>query len=293
MGLERFVERPLGVAAALDQGACGGSYAEACILVSGLISSISSFVWPGTGMDRKRFVEAWVRFGGAAALKVSVPLLRLSLRADGRLDEAQLLERARPRMFGPGYDARVLTGDEVDATEAEVRSWCSTIDRDTLRAHAYPVLFYEQVRSRLVHEYELSGSATAHPMTIRNAGVSYANRIIPIAGAALDKWHDDRRIHFDVAWLSELTRTIAKDADTQYPEGKAAHPKPWWLDDGLPEEVDRALAAVLGFLGGRSSGATAKEMVRALKLGKKLLDRALKQGVRAKKLVEDTTYALA
>jgi hypothetical protein len=117
-------------------------------------------------MDRKRFVEAWLRFGGPAALKVSVPLLRLSLRTNGRLDEAQLLERERPGMFGGGYSARVLTGDDVDATEDEVRSWCSTIDRDTLRAHSYPVLFYEQVRSMLVHEYELSGSATTHPMTM-------------------------------------------------------------------------------------------------------------------------------
>jgi len=150
MGLERFVERPLRVAAAVNEGACGGSYAEACTLISGLISSVSSFVWPGRGMDRKRFVEAWVSFGGAAALKVSVPLLRRALRMDGRLDEAQLLERARAGMFGAGYSARVLTGDDVDATEDEVRSWCSTIDRDTIRAHAYPVLFYEQVRSMLV-----------------------------------------------------------------------------------------------------------------------------------------------
>lgn len=58
MGLEQFVERPLAVAAALEQGACGGSYAEACVLVSSLISAVASFVWPGQRMDRKRFVEA-------------------------------------------------------------------------------------------------------------------------------------------------------------------------------------------------------------------------------------------
>lgn len=292
MGLERFIERPLAVAAALDRGDCGGSYAEACILISGLISSVSSFVWPGTGMDRRRFVEAWVRLGDPSALKVSIPLLRLSLRAERRLEEAQVLERRRPQMFGPGYDARVLTGDEVDATEAEVRALCPTIDRETLRAHSYPVLFYEQVRSMLVHEYELSGSATAHPMTMRKAGVSYANRIIPIPGATLDKVHHDRRIHFEVGWLIDLTRSIAKNADAAYPEGNAAHPDPWWLDEVVPGEIETALATVLVFLKGRQSGATATEIRTALKLGRKLLDRVLKHGVSVKKLVAQTTYAL-
>jgi hypothetical protein len=100
--------------------------------------------------------------------------------------------------------------------------------------------------------------------------VSYANGTIPIPGTAPEKWHRDRRIHFEIGWLVELTRTIAKNADTEYPEGKAAHPKPWWLDDGLPDEVERALAAVLRFLKDRPSGATAKETGASLKVGKKV-----------------------
>ncbi len=290
--LERFVERPLLVASSLDRGVGGGSYVEACVLISGVISAVASFVWPGDRIDRKRFVEAWVRFAAPSTVKVSVPLLRLSLRADHRLAEAQALERLRSQMFGPGHDARVLIGDEVDASESELHDVCPTIDRETLRRQSYPVLFYEQVRSKLVHEYELDGRATAHPMTMRKAGVSYANRLVPSPGAPLDKVHHDRRIHFHVEWLVELARTIARNADLALAAGKVERPDPWWLDEVLPEEITSTLGLVVAMLKGKKVGATAEEISAALKIGKQLCDRVLREGAK-KMLKQRTTYALA
>jgi hypothetical protein len=257
-----------------------------------LISAVASFVWPGTAIDRKRFVEAWVRFADPSTVKVSVPLLRLALRADGRANEAQTLEGMRHQMFGPGYDARVLTGEDVDADEAELRRACPTIDSEMLRAHSYPVLFYEQVRSKLVHEYELDGSATAHPMTMRKAGVSYANRMVSLPGVALDKVHHDRRIHFEIGWLIELARTIARSADLALAAGAVQRPKAWWLDDLPSKEVAKVLALIVKFLKGTTSGATAEEVRTALKLGKQVRDRALREGVEMKMLTQRKTYTV-
>jgi hypothetical protein len=290
--LERFVERPLAVAASLDRGACGGSYTEACILISGVVSAVASFVWPGERIDRKRFVEAWVRFGAPTTPKVSIPLLRLSLLADRRPDEAQKLAQMRNQMFGPGYDARVLTGDEVDADESEIQNACPTLDREMLRRHSYAVLFYEQVRSKLVHEYELDGSATAFPMTTRKAGVSYANRM-RLPGVTHDKVHHVRRIHFHVDWLVELARTIARNADSALVAGKVERPEPWWLDDVCPEETARALAAIETFLAGKRTGATAEEIRAALKIGKHVLAQALRHGCKVEKLKDQAIYTVA
>src|SRR5512138_640924 len=72
-----FVERKIVVAQALDRGECGGSYAEACIIMASVISGIASDLWPGKGLDRKRFVELWARYADPALSPnlISVPLL--------------------------------------------------------------------------------------------------------------------------------------------------------------------------------------------------------------------------
>lgn len=235
MGLESFVKRPLAVAAALDEGACGGSYAEACILVAGVISSVASFIWPGERIDRKRFVEAWARFADGDAARISLPLLVRTLREAGRLDEAAALERVRPLMFGAGYGVRVLTGDEVDAPETELVASCPTIDLPTLRRHSYPVLFYEHVRSKLVHEYELGDRASAWPMTTRKVGVSYTNQLRQAELEGDVHVHGDhgvdRRIHFHMPWLVDLATQIACNADKALAAGPVVVPDPWWLPD--------------------------------------------------------------
>ena len=182
MSFAQFVERPLGVAQALDEGACGGSYTEACILISGVISAMASYVCPGEQIDRKRFVELWVRFsGGGDAARVSVPLLIRGLVADGRLGEAQVVKRLQPEMFGAGHDCRVVTGDEIDADEQALLGACPTLDLAIVRRHAYPTVVYEHVRSKLVHEYGFGadGKAVQWPMTRRaDAGVSYSNQLV-------------------------------------------------------------------------------------------------------------------
>ena len=259
MSFAQFVERPLGVARALDQGECGGSYAEACMLISGIISAMASYVWPGEQIDRKRFVELWVRFSGDGdAARVSVPLLIQGLLTDGRIDEAHVMKRLKPKMFGPGYDCRVVIGDEVDANEQALITACPSLDLAIVRRHAYPTVFYEHVRSKLVHEYGFGpdGKAVQWPMTRRtDAGVSYSNQLVNTEERVLEtedgpevlhRHNNTRRIHFHTAWLIALTRTLAKNADERLSTTPAPLTAPeWWLPNrqhrpGTPTAPSRA-----------------------------------------------------
>jgi hypothetical protein len=233
MGLEHFVERPLNVANNLALGGCGGDYVDACLLVSGLVSAIASFVWPGTRGDRRRFIEACVRFSDkdSDADKISVPLLRIWLLEQKRFDEVRALEAKRPQFFGRGYGARVVLGEEVDADEAELRAEFPMVDLAILRQHSYPTVLYEQVRCKLVHEGELDGKASRFPMTTRDeARISYVNRTVAVLdGGTVSEPQRDRRIFFHMTWLTDLVRTMARKADAELLAGPLPEPARWWV----------------------------------------------------------------
>jgi hypothetical protein len=218
MKLEQFVERPLRVAAALNAGESGGSHVEAYILIAGIISSVASFLWPGERIDKRRFVEAWVCFSDAAAQRVSVPLLLQTLRKDGRPEVTGLTQRSR--FFTGGYRAQVLVDDDVDCDEATLLSELPSLDRKLLRRHTYPVIFYEEVRSSLVHEYELGDRVSAWPMTRRAARVSYFNNM-----------EGTRRVHFHMDGLIEIACGIARGADALLLKRHPPEPTCWWLDE--------------------------------------------------------------
>ncbi|MBK8212416.1 MAG: hypothetical protein IPK71_01585 [Myxococcales bacterium] len=242
MTYSNWASRPLGVAVALDRGECGGSYVEACILVSGVISAIAADQWPGTGIDQQRFVEAWVRFAGSPeASWVSLPLLRRTLVESRRFEEAKALEALRPDFFRPGHDCRVVTG-EIDVDEQEAIKACPGLTLYEIRSHTYPNVFYRYVRSQLVHEYGFAsgGWAAGVAMTTRHdATVSYVNELAkseqPVAGSdGIEKnvrsRHVVRRIHFHMPWLVDVAKTIARKADEADKEpGRSTRPLEWWL----------------------------------------------------------------
>lgn len=197
-----YVERKIATAVKLNDGECGGSYSDACVLLSTLISGMAAELWPGRDKDKARFVEVWVRYSSPSvkATMISVPILQRFLRKRSRRTETSTLERMRPEAFGPGEWTRVLAGPDVDATEAEVKMWCPALDVTELREHSYPSIFYKNVRSNLVHEHRLSPEAASVPMTRRAAGVSYVNR------ADSDEPLSARRlIHFHFDWLAQVT----------------------------------------------------------------------------------------
>lgn len=203
----------------LSQGACGGSYGEAVLILCAALSALAAEVWPGTNIDRKRFVHFLKRFAAPelSATSISVPILAASLR---RTRKRGALKRLRKAYLN--YDhSRVLTGREVDRSEREILSVCPSLKRKEVRECSYANLLYRELRSGYVHEYRPRGKAVSWPMTQdKNAHVSYVNWV-----------HDpDRHIHFHVTWLSALVSATAKAADEISHRLPLHKPNRWWLD---------------------------------------------------------------
>ncbi len=222
----QFIERKIGTAVMLDKGECNGSYSDACVILSALLSGIAAELRPGKGIDRARFVELWARYCSAEldGILVSVPFLRQFLRRSERWEEVHALENARPNMFGLGHGTRVLRGKEVDMTEADVLALPIRLAKKEVRVYTYPAVFYEHVRSNLAHEYRLSENASSHFATRLKANVSYVNMHDP------DEAELSRRlIHFHIDWLANVTRSIAANV-AKFVEHYQRLPQPnWWL----------------------------------------------------------------
>lgn len=114
------------VAQRLSDGQCGGTYAEAILITSSLISGMAADLWPGDRIDRFRFVEFWARFAHPElnANLISLPLLLDTLRGSDRPTEAEAVRLLRPEAFNPlGIpEARVVTGETADAAEEKLGS---------------------------------------------------------------------------------------------------------------------------------------------------------------------------
>ena len=233
--LNQFVDRPLAVAHALSEGALGGSRLESYLIVTGLLSGLSALCWPERGVDQKRFIELAVRHSAPAlhASRISVPLLIQDLRQRKRLDLCERLAALRPMMFGGGYDARVLTGEEVDLDESSIRLAAPSLSLSRLRRYSYAALLYREVRCGMSHEYQLGRDATQVPMTERTAAVSYSNRSVRLSHDAgvdvVDRRESAtrREIYFDLSWLLGMVSSIAASLDA----GPLPLPKPaaWWI----------------------------------------------------------------
>lgn len=212
----------------LNDGKCNGSYADGCVLLSAMISGIAAELWPGNDhIDRTRFVELWAVYcdDHLEPTLVSVPLLRQFLKRNGLLNEAKVLEDARPDMFGLSNSCLVLRGSDVDMTEAELLKLPVGLTAKHLREHSYPSIFYKHVRSNLAHEYKLSDDAASHFATRLEASVSYVNRHDP------DETELSRRlIHFHMGWLANVSRSIASNVAGLI-ENYQTLPRPnkWWV----------------------------------------------------------------
>jgi len=224
--LVSFVQKKLTVAQCLDNGGCGGGYGEAILVVAGLLGGLSADLWPGKRIDRARFIELWSQYADPThgPNRISLPLLVARLRATGRDAEAATLEARHPRVFGPGYHSRIVTADDVDLTEAEVLGLCPTLAVIDVRASSYGAVFYEHVRSAIVHEFHFGAEAVGVPMTDRQADVSYSN-FDRHTGA------HSRRIHFHMPWLVSLADGVAARADRIISTAAPLPaPSPWWIN---------------------------------------------------------------
>jgi hypothetical protein len=196
------------VASALAGGGVGGTYIEASLLLSAVISGMAAAC--------RQFVEAWARFADSPLnpVRISQPLLRQALASSGRSQEASAIAKIRPGFPFP----RVVTEEEIDLDETEVQTALPSLQLKKIRQYSYPVIFYEQVRSSVVHESEIGDNVTPRPMANSGRTVSYEN------------YCSTRRVHFHIPWLVEIARSIAASVDRQYSSLSIAAVNSWWVE---------------------------------------------------------------
>lgn len=210
----------------LDQGECGGSYGEAMLILSALLSGRAADLWPGARKDRRRFVEAWSTFSNPELNSnlISVPLLLADLEKDGNSDLVEKVKGTNPDAFAPWNDSLVLTGKRVDRTEDELAALDTRLTVKKLRRFSYGTVFYEHVRSAYTHEYHTTDSACDFPQISEPAPVSYVNFL------RRSNRKTCRRIHFDVAWVAEIVKSVSDSFAASGLKRPLPEPKSWWID---------------------------------------------------------------
>ncbi len=212
--LSSFISRRIAVASDLREGKCGGAIQDAILILSGAISAIASEVWPGDKIDRKRITEVLVRYASNSPhpSMVSVPLLCQG----AELDQATRL--TLQSRFLDYDEVRILVDADVDRHEADIQPFSRQIDLKTLRKYSYANLFYTELRSGIVHQYQAMDKAELEPMTRRKAAVSYSNV------------NSARRIVFHFAWLVETLQSVAANLDPMLETLPLSQPPSWWID---------------------------------------------------------------
>jgi len=219
--LKEWADTKVDLALRLNNGECGGSYAESVIILCSVLSGIAADIWPGRMQDRKRFVELLIKYTGVAlnCQKVSVPLLVGAVRNSG---DIQLADRVK-RNYLPVSDTRVITGDDVDKTIDELKAAYPSIDTMILKKNSYACVLYEEVRSGYVHEYRPGERSDSWSMgaSRQDSPISYINRI--------DK--PDRLIYFNVLWLADIVGEIVDTLSISDHLPVFTTYNSWWVDN--------------------------------------------------------------
>ncbi len=222
---KNFILRRINVAQQLCCGKCNGTYDEAMIILCSVISAFASALWPGEGIDKKRFVELLIRFIDPVydMGRISLPLMHRTFSAQGSNSQAQALERSFPVLAN--WRSEVLKGDAIDQPEAAVCNALPGVSLRCIREYSYANLFYKQVRCSYVHEYKVGSLATSFKSTSTHGTVSYTNRL------GRESKQLTRFIHFDLPWvvkvvllLTDRTEPII-DRDQTLPT-----PEVWWIE---------------------------------------------------------------
>ncbi|MGZ5456012.1 MAG: hypothetical protein ACXWLY_17820 [Thermoanaerobaculia bacterium] len=220
---EDWIERRIAVAERLAKGDCGGSYAEAFLILSALISGIAADLWPGERIDRVRFVELWARYSDPSlgANLVSVPLLIHALDEESSPDFADRLRAENSHYYMPrGFpDSIVVTGETVDLFDDDVRRILPELPLGKIREWSYGNVFYVHFRSGYVHEYQAGTHADEIVMSTTRSNVTYGN--------FFERPH--RRINFEVGWIAAVARSIVERAAAEWGRRPVGRPNEWWL----------------------------------------------------------------
>jgi hypothetical protein len=224
------VQQRIAVAKRLNEDECGGSYAEAMLILSSVLSGVATDLWPGEGKDRKRFVELWAKYADMALRPnlVSVPLLLNHLHDSGEENLAQKVRATRPEAhYLPDKPSmQIVTGKHVDQSEAVLSSLDPRLTAKKLRSYSYGNLFYKHVRSGYTHEGHPTDFASRYPMAEEPAPISYVNIVRYVDNEIRSR----RLIYFSAVWVADLVESVSNSAEPLLHSLPLQEPKSWWID---------------------------------------------------------------
>ena len=150
------MNRWLGDRIELAQDICNGhprgTYDDGALILCAAINCMASCVYPGRGIDRRRFVELVVNYGGRSRLTdwISIPVLHSRLVAKGIRDLEQRFESL--------CETRVLVDVDIDQSLADLSSGFPGLvasQSKLVRKCSYANLIYEQLRCGYAHEFRV------------------------------------------------------------------------------------------------------------------------------------------
>lgn len=222
---QTWVQGRITLAKRLDWGECGGSYGDAMLILSALLSGQAADIWPGKNKDRRRFVEIWATLSNKALTPnlISVPLLIGYLEKNGKPDLVKKVKDTNSHALALD-ETMVVTGKQVDLPEEDLMKLDPRLTAKCLRRFSYGSVFYEHVRSGYTHEYHTTDSASSRPQAREPAPISYVNVL------RRSDYKTHRRIHFDVGWVAEVVESISTSAVVSGLKQSLADPTKWWID---------------------------------------------------------------
>lgn len=209
------VLKKLEIANKLFLGEIGGGYFEAMLIISSILSATASILWPGVGIDKKRFIELLVKYNTTQfdLTRISIPILNES-RNLTKYQEDVLLKKYNTTSY-----SKILTSDDIDVDEITAVDKLPELKKKILRKYSYANLFYTELRSSIVHEYRTSGLTSSYPMTKKKDIISYSNNLK----------YPFRRIVFHFDEIKSITENIAYNVAEIFSVTPIERPA-WWID---------------------------------------------------------------
>ncbi|MFH0910805.1 MAG: hypothetical protein V1918_04800, partial [Planctomycetota bacterium] len=166
--MRTFLEGRVGLSDFLASRPEIATYADSVLILTAVLSACASRRWPGTGMDKKRFIELLVRHSPEEfhTSWVSLPALI----------NAGLIAEKDTAYGKPGQSFRIFCGSEIDLSFKEAEKQYPGVLAKQLREYSYACMIYEWLRCGYAHEYCPHDEITPYPSSHRSARVSYICR---------------------------------------------------------------------------------------------------------------------
>jgi hypothetical protein len=242
---------------------------DAEILLCCAISALASQMWPGKGKDKKRFVQLLVDYSPNSAYiqRVSTCVLIRQLQQKGATVEADKIIAHRfpsklayygksPMEYaynGSGLHAGTLSQivhpDDIDVAAAEVLTLMPILQKEVRKA-SYVSIIYSDLRSGLIHEYELSDNLSTQGWQYDTDTLSYVNYLqmpdekdvenlaktynIPLQEARDTLVTSRRRLYFPYRFIRQISIDTANSVFDYWDragEFTRSEPTKWWIEE--------------------------------------------------------------